>query len=224
MRIFYLMFTVIIFLLPSLAEAKLVSSINLQQGEVLTATISSPFPGQAVQGAVVIRGDTSVDGFQSYEVDFAYSADATQTWFLIQESTLPIQDGILAVWDTSTITDGNYDLRMIITRTEGEQMEIQVFDLHVRNYTPIETDTPMPTKPYVTLAPGIPTLTATPQTTSVPMVTSLPPTPTILPTNPAEISTSQVMLTFGTGAAFTIGIFAILGAYVGIHTVVHNRK
>jgi hypothetical protein len=33
-----------------------------------------------------------------------------------------------------------------------------------------------------------------------------------------------VMLTFGTGAAFTIGIFAILGAYVGIHTVVHNRK
>jgi hypothetical protein len=45
-----------------------------------------------------------------------------------------------------------------------------------------------------------------------------------LPTNPATVSASKVMLTFGKGAAFTIVIFAILGAYMMISTFLHNRR
>jgi hypothetical protein len=222
MRIWYLIFTVIIFFQPRQVKAEMISSINIRQKEALNPTISSPIPGQAVQGAIVIRGNTSVNGFQSYEVDFAYTTDATQTWFLIEESTLPVQDGILAVWDTSTITDGDYNLRLIITRTDGEQVEIQVTDLRVRNNTPIETDNPTPTQGSLVM--GIPTLTSTPQAISTLMTTSQPATPTPLLANPIDVSTSQIILTFGKGVAYTIGIFALLGAYVGIRAVIHNRK
>jgi hypothetical protein len=216
--------TATIFLLYCLVNAERVSAINIQQDIAFDAVINTPVTGQVVQGVVVIRGNTSMDGFQSYEVDFAYSADRTQTWFLIQESTLPIQDGVLAVWDTSNITDGDYDLRVTINQSDGAPVEIQVSDLRVRNYTPMETESPTPTLLYATSAPGIPTVTPILQASATPMTTSLPPTPTSLPANPAEISTSQLILTFGKGAAVTLGIFAILGAYVVIRASLSKHK
>jgi hypothetical protein len=224
MRYICLLLTVTIISLPHLLKAEWGSSIFLQLDEALKARISSPVSGQVVQGAAVIRGNTNLDGFLSYEVDFAYAADPNETLFLIQESTLPIQEGVLAVWNTSAITDGDYDLHLLIDRNGGDQVEIQVTDLRVRNYTPIDTETPTPTLPHVTLAVDVPTLTTTPQGTSTPMTTSLPPTPTSLPVNPAEVTTSQVFLTLSMGVAITVGIFTLLGAYVYLRTALHNRK
>jgi hypothetical protein len=224
MRTSYTMLMVTIFLVPHLMKVEPLSSIKIKQGTALKATINSPLPGEVVQGAVVIRGNTSLDGFLAYEVDFAYSTDTTQTWFLIHESTISIQDGILAVWDTTTITDGEYNLRLMITQTGGESVEVQVSNLRVHNYTPKETDTPMPTQSHATLAVNIPTNTEAPQLTATPKITSLPVTPVSLSTNPAEISPAQVMMMFGKGAAITISIFAILGVYKGIRAALHSRK
>jgi len=224
MRNSYLFFTFLILFLPHLATAEREFTFNTQQDNVSNAAIVSPSAGQVVQGSVVIRGSTTMDGFQAYDVDFAYSADPTQTWFLIQESTTPIQDGILAVWDTTTITDGDYSLRMVVDLANGDRVELSVPDLRVRNYTPIETDTPAPVSPDVPLVPGIPTSTTAPHATFTPNAFLLPPTITPLPTNPAEVSSSQVMLTFGKGVIFTVGCFALLGAYLGIRAILHNRK
>jgi hypothetical protein len=224
MRYLLLILTFIIFFLPRLVNAEWRSSLKVQQDELIGGTISSPVAGQAVQGSVVIRGSTTVDGFQSYEVDFAYSEDPTQTWFLIQESTSLVQDGVLAVWDTTTITDGDYTLRLVVNLVNGAQVEVSIPGLRMRNYSPIETETPSLTLPYVTLAAGTPIVQATLLATLLPTVSPLPLTATALPTNPAEISSSQVMLTFGKGAAFTIGLFALLGAYLGMRAILHNRK
>jgi hypothetical protein len=224
MRYYYLILICMILFPPNLVKADEELKLKLQQNQVIDASISSPVPGQAVQGSVVIRGTINLDGFQSYEVDFAYSADPTRTWFLIQESTIPIEDGILAVWDTSTITDGDYTLSLVVKLTSGKNNEVSISDIRVRNYSPIETDTPSPRPPNVTLVPGIPGVVASLPATPTIMVTSLSPTSTPLPTNPAEITSSQVMLTMGKGVAFTIGVFTVLGAYLGLRTVLHNRK
>lgn len=197
---------------------------NIQPGGVITASIDSPEAGQAIQGAVVIRGSTAVDGFQSYEIDFTNSADPYQTWFLVQESTEPIQDGILAVWNTNTITDGDYNLHLLINKADGSKSELYVVGLRVRNYTPIEAGAPTPSVMYVTLGPGTPTYTPTPQDTLTPSVTPLPSTPTPLPPNPAEITSSQAMSTLGKGAALSIGLFVMLGAYVGLRAFLNGRK
>ena len=63
-------------------------------------------------------------------------------WFLIQYSYEPVENGTLAVWDTSTIADGNYHLRIKVLLTDGRTRETIVSQLRVRNYTAVETSTP----------------------------------------------------------------------------------
>jgi hypothetical protein len=224
MRTIFFLLTVTFVLLPRLIKAEWVSDSNLQLDQSSGGTINMPVSGQLAQGVVIIRGNASMPGFVSYEVDFAYASDPTQTWFLVQESTLSIQEGILAVWDTSTITDGNYNLRLVINRAESDQEIMEITGLRVRNYTPVETETPAPTLAVVTLVQGVPTLTTTSRATSILMATSLPPPSTPLPANPAEVTSSQVLLTFSKGAAITIGIFTILGTYIGIMSFINKHK
>jgi hypothetical protein len=224
MRHQFLILTLLVIIFPHTVMTQWRSSPLLQTNIAPSASIDAPVPGQAVQGSVIIHGNTGTEVFQSYEVDFSYVDDPTQTWFLIQESTTPIQNGVLAVWDTTTITDGEYTLRLLISLADGSQMEVVVNDLRVRNYTPIETDTPTPTQPTQIQVPGTLAATVTPKVTSTYTLTPLPLTPTPLPTNPAVISSSQMLLTLGKGVLLTIGIFAILGAYLGIRTALRNRK
>src|SRR4030066_687013 len=191
MRPLILLLIPLVFMFPRPVNAGRMSSPILQVNASSRVNIEAPVFNQAVQGSVVIRGNAFAGGFQSFEVDFSYSDDPTRTWFLIQESTTPIQNGILAVWDTTIITDGEYSLRLLISLMDGSQEEVVVENLRVRNYTPIETETPAPTSPYPTPVPGISVASATPQVTATTTMTSHPATQTVLTAHPAEISASQ---------------------------------
>ena len=185
-------------------------------------TIESPIDDQALQGSVVIHGNASLDEFLFYEVDFSYSQDSSRTWFLIQESDIPVLDGILAVWDTATITDGEYSLRLLVSQADGTRIEVIIDNLRVSNYTPMEKDTDSPFT--ATPAQDEPTTSSAPRTSSTSTITSQPPTPTSLPANPAEISSSQMILSLGNGALIAIWIFTLLGTYLGIKAWFHNQK
>lgn len=224
MRHMFLLFSFLIILIPVPMMAKFISSPLLQTNTTANARIDAPVAGQVVQGSLVIRGSTGTEEFQSYEVGFSYEDDPADTWFLIQESTTPVQDDILAVWDTTTITDGNYTLCLLVTSTDGTQAKSLVNDLRVRNYSPIETDTPTPTPIYVTLAPGLPIASTLPGYTPTPTFTPYPSTPTPLPTNPAVITSSQMVLNLGKGAGVSIALLAILGAYLGLRSILQNNR
>jgi hypothetical protein len=224
MRHLSLIPTLLVLLIPHTVMAMWKSQPRLQTAAASSASIETPVAGQAIQGSVDVRGRTGTEGFQSFEVDFSYKDDPTNTWFLIQEGTTPVQEGVLAVWDTTIITDGNYTLRLLVTLNDGAQVEAIVNDLRVRNYSPIETDTPSPTPFYVTLAPGIPVAPSIMEQTPTPALTAYPMTPTPLPTNTAVITSSQVVLALGKGAAFSIGLLALLGAYLGVRFIVHKNR
>jgi hypothetical protein len=74
------------------------ASVGVMPARQETATpnvlLSSPVGGQALQGVVVIQGNTAVANFQSASLAFSYSGDATGTWFLIMESEAPVHDTI----------------------------------------------------------------------------------------------------------------------------------
>ncbi len=160
MRIISLLLSVTFLLLARLTGVKQELSFIFQQDNPGHGEISMPISGQLVQGAVIIRGNTSVAGFLSYEIDFAYASDPAKSWFLVQESTSPVLESILAVWDTSVITDGDYNLRFLINQAGNGQEIIEITHLHVRNYTPIETQIAAPTKAYATSIIAISTMTA----------------------------------------------------------------
>ncbi len=191
--------------------------VGFQQGEP-TATpppinIASPLPGQALQGIVPIVINTNMEGFQSAELTFAYLDDATDTWFLIYESEQPVLDGELTQWDTTTLTDGEYSLRLVLTLQDESQVSAVVPDLRVRNYTAVETDTPIPTE--------TPALGDTPIPTNTPTSTRppIPPTGTPLPPNPAQLTNQDITLSLGKGALGAFGAFAIIGLYAFIRNI-----
>ena len=84
--------------------------------------ISVPAFGQVVKGVVGVHG-TAADGrFKSYRVE-SRPAGAT-TWSppeaaVLATVTAPVTDGSLATWDTSTLADGNYELRLSVADTLG---------------------------------------------------------------------------------------------------------
>ena len=168
--------------------------------------IQVPVPGQALQGTILIEIDIEVEKFASAELSFSYSGDQRDTWFLISEWEASPADGFNAEWDTTTITDGEYDLRILVL-TEEDQHTAFIQGTRVRNYTPIETNTPFPTHtpaPQDTIAP-----TMTPTSTRTP----LPPTATPLPPNPAHINSRQITTSISRGALIAISVLAFIGLY-----------
>ena len=145
--------------------------------------IVSPQSGEALQGVVSIMGRSVVSGFRSTEVLFGYANDPSQTWFFISESNIPVEAGLLAEWDTSTLTDGDYTLRLVVNRTDGSRVVVIVPNLRIRNYSPVETDTPTPFFTPTPSATPLPGSGPNPTATTLPSATSIPPTITPLPTN-----------------------------------------
>lgn len=186
--------------------------------------IRSPGPGQAVQGVVPILGSTAVDGFVSMEVAFAYAGHASETWFLIAESQEPVFDGILAEWDTTTISDGNYMLRLSVFLAGGTRQDVTLDGVRVRNYSPVETDTPTPIPTSTPPATQAPAPSATPTLTLTPTQTPVPHTATPLPTNPAQVPPGAALINLGKGALAVIGVFAGLGAYYQTRAVLRKGR
>ncbi|MFQ5617120.1 MAG: hypothetical protein ACE5GO_11770 [Anaerolineales bacterium] len=210
------------------ASTGLVRALNSDRSRLRAegVRIDSHRGGEAIQGQVIITGSTAIDGFFSAELSFTYTGDPTRTWFLIAENFTPVVDGPLAEWDTFNLTDGNYDLRLLVTLLDGSQHTFVVEGIRVRNYSPIETSTPTNT-PTITPTP-IPretpasTATNTPTITPTPTETPIPPTPTPLPTNPARLPIGNIANGLARGAAGAMVIFLLLGTYTSFHRVMRR--
>jgi hypothetical protein len=177
-------------------------------------SVSSPQGGVALQGMVLINGTTDIPGFRSVEVSFGYQDDPTATWFMIDQSATAVKEGLIASWDTSTITDGEYQLRIKVILADGHVSQTVVTNLRVRNYTPVETSTPA--------AAAGPVEEAKSTQTSLPdfQVTSLTPTP--LPTNPAEVTGQNLQSSALRGVAYVVGALLVAGIYWGLRLVLRR--
>ncbi len=188
--------------------------------------ITSPLPGETLRGPVNVTGDNVVDPatFLYSELAFAYANDPTGTWFLIATINQPVEGGTLATWDTTSLTDGDYILRLRVYLQDGTTQDATVTGLQVRNYslTPTATaistleaeQTVLPTTTATitqtpTPAPTLPPLTVLPAT-----VPSNYPTPTPLSANPAALTVASILSTFGRGALLALILFIILGIFL----------
>ena len=178
-------------------------------------TILSPSSGQILQGTILILGEINIEEPLSVELSFSYTDDRRETWFIIHEVEGTIPREINFEWDTTTITDGQYTLRLLV-RTDQDQIIAFVPGLRVRNYSAIETNTPVPTSTPAPADTHAPTNTAT--MTQTPVLF----TPTPLPPNPAQINTRDIGMSIGKGGIVVISIFAILGIYQYIRN--RNRR
>jgi len=146
--------------------------------------ISYPPETEVLRGSVQIKGTASHPDFWKYEI--AAAPQGTQNWFNIAGSETPVENGVLAVWDTRSVSDGPYTIRLRIVRHDGNYEEFYVQKVVVANAappptptpetTPTPTATPTPKPPTATpvqLTPDIPTPTPAPATTPEPGIASV---------------------------------------------------
>ena len=108
------------------------------------AAITTPVSGSAIQGKVDVRGYIKATNFFTYDLDFSHGQDSESGWFNITTSNINPEDGLLGIWDTSSISDGNYKLRLTVRYKDDTKSETTIEEIRVRNYSLIETDTPNP--------------------------------------------------------------------------------
>ena len=174
--------------------------------------ITSPNSGDILRGQVTITGTTDVANFLSAHLDFAYASDSAENWFVLQTLSQAGSDSALTIWDTTSITDGDYVLRLQVFLDDGTTQEVTV-PIRIQNDTPIPTAAPIPTAtPEEVFSIQIPTpflLAASPTPTEVPR-----PTPTPLPPNPVSLNQSEIYASLSRGALVIIGLFLAAGVLV----------
>lgn len=170
-----------------------------QQDGLLLIT---PQPGEVIRGQVTIRGTLPEGDLLRYEVEFTYQEGAPETWFPIIQAERRPEGDVLAVWDTTAITDGNYRLRIRAFFADGRDVAQEVPDLQLRNYTPVETPIPAVVT-HLSPSPSA-TLLLTP-------TSALTPTP--LPPNPAALDLRSILNTLGRGVLLAVFVLLALGLY-----------
>ena len=193
------------------------TSDGLLQEAQPPVVIEMPLGGEAVQGAVEITGSANPENFFYYELSFRYAAGEFDSWFVIVESFTPVEAGTLGEWDTFAITDGIYDLRLLVTLTDGSTETVILEGLRVRNYSLVETSTPGP--PTETPTPD---LTALFSPSATPTITPTP-TPratfTPLPPNPASYRPDEIPAAMAMGAAGVLALFILIGLYLSVQSI-----
>ena len=175
--------------------------------------ITSPAAGDVLRGEVTITGTMDSINFFSAQLDFGY-ASASQpadTWFTLQTFSQPVIDSPLAIWDTTSITDGDYQLRLRVAFADGSSDEV-IIPIKIQNDVAFSQPTLAPTSTPDSLSVQIPTpflLAASPTPTEVPR-----PTPTSLPANPAALNQNEVFASLQRGAFVIFGLFIFAGLVI----------
>ena len=174
-------------------------------------TITSPLADEVLRGTVTITGTTEIPNFFSAQLDFAYASNPTGTWFAIQTISQPVTDSTITTWDTTSISDGDYILRLRVNLLDNTFQEITV-PIQIGNDVEPPTPTVIPTATLNAVEVQIPTpflLAASPTPTTPPR-----PTPTALPTNPASLGQTAIFASLGRGALVILGLFALSGLII----------
>lgn len=86
--------------------------------ELYGARITSPTPNQTVSGRVVVEGQANILNFSQYKFEVKGAATGS-AWVVVASYSAPISEGILGAWDSTSLTPGEYTLRMVVSRVDG---------------------------------------------------------------------------------------------------------
>jgi len=93
--------------------------------------ITFPQPGDEVQGTVDIIGTANVPNFGFYKYEVA--PRGTQNWATISADREAKVDKSLGQWNTTSLTNGDYFLRLVIVDNVGTSLEPCVIAVRVVN-------------------------------------------------------------------------------------------
>lgn len=174
-----------------------------QTGQSL-ARIVTPVRDQTLRGNVTIQGSATSPVFSRYELAYAQEPDLAN-WIVIGGAVQPVENGMLGVWNTRPLPDGQYALRLQVFGVDGSLSETIVRNLTLAN----AASAPATTTPA--------TITGTAET-GVGVVAEVQTARTLLEI--AVATAAQVPDAFMRGARLAILGFLAFGAYVALKRIV----
>ena len=93
--------------------------------------ITSPESGAEISGTVKITGTADVPNFAFYKYEVARLG--SQEWATISAEREPKKAGELGEWNTASLTNGDYFLRLVITDNAGTMLEPCVIAVRIVN-------------------------------------------------------------------------------------------
>jgi hypothetical protein len=93
--------------------------------------ITSPEPGDPVSGTVNITGTANVPNFGFYKYEIAPMG--SQNWATIAAKRETVNNESLGEWNTTSLTNGDYFLRLVITDNVGESLQPCVIAVRILN-------------------------------------------------------------------------------------------
>ncbi len=109
--------------------------------------ISYPVDGSQVAGYLTIVGSASHPRFLQYALEWGPHPNPSNLWYpLSGPQRRTVINGGLAAWDTRTVNDGTYQLRLHVWLTDGTETYALVTAIRVSNTqaTAVPTQTPTP--------------------------------------------------------------------------------
>ena len=129
---------------------------SAQQGVDPNVNIIWPLPVYSVSGSFAVFGTANAAGMTSYFleirplIDPLTTADASVPWSpAMLPSRTPIINGVLGMWDTTTVADGLYELRLTVLTSDNQVKTALVSPLRVINNPPPFAITPTVAPPPV---------------------------------------------------------------------------
>src|SRR5262249_31599353 len=111
----------------------------------VSIVILSPVPGNIVAGNVQILGSAIHPQFLQYQVEYGPDPNPSNLWFPATSAvTTPILNGLLGIWNTTTVQDSKYQLRLRVYLRDGTLLTTVINNITVQNQ--VNTPIPSPTQ------------------------------------------------------------------------------
>jgi hypothetical protein len=93
--------------------------------------ITAPKPGAPISGTVDIIGTARIPNFGFFKYEMAPMG--SQNWATISAGRDPKVNEVLGLWNTTSLTNGDYFLRLVVTDNVGASLEPCVIAVRVAN-------------------------------------------------------------------------------------------
>nr|MBN1229076.1 hypothetical protein [Anaerolineae bacterium] len=117
-RLLYPTITPTIGLPPSDIEVQPTAQEPAEGCTIAGATITVPEPGQNVSGQVRVEGEADALDFSHYKFELR-GAGTNDQWVVVGTYMIAVSEGLLGVWDSTSLPPGPYTLRLSVFQESG---------------------------------------------------------------------------------------------------------
>jgi len=206
--------------------------------------IAQPAQDAAVRGVVQIVGSATHPQFQRYELYYTpWPPASDQSWVFIGDAHFNQQQlGLLGTWDSRSVTDGPYGLRVRVVKQDGNYLDSEPRPVQVANFRQVASPTPeasvTPEEPLPTPAEEVATPTVVVAVPTIETTPTVRPTPTpepevtpILAANAGQsggkppsvteqiFNPTRLVDVVKKAAMYTVAAFVLIGAFFAVKAV-----